>query len=165
MMSDQSRVCVRCKKKKNIRFFYSHKSSENNTCKQCIRQASAKYRNRSRRHISGVVYFLLALEANRVKIGVTNLRDGGKRFLAMQGASPIALVLVGTIESTDVVKLESQLHVVFREYWSHGEWFEYSKDIQNYIAMNAVKRDERWEVINNAIAHYNRECEEQDFYE
>lgn len=75
------------------------------------------------------VYFILAREVNRIKIGMTISVQ--KRLENLKRASPIKLELIGVIEGGR--KKEKELHLRFRGFHIQSEWFEYEKPIQDYI--------------------------------
>lgn len=78
------------------------------------------------------VYFILASEVNRVKIGFSeNIRQ---RLSSLQSASPCLLRLIGVAEGGE--SLEAALHARFRTSQYMGEWFYYPKEIQSWLMDN-----------------------------
>lgn len=73
------------------------------------------------------VYFIDA--GDLVKIGTT--KDISKRLYTLQTGSPVRLTMIGFIAGTE--KDEKELHARFSSYRSHGEWFNKSADLINYI--------------------------------
>lgn len=83
-----------------------------------------------RRPASSWVYFALADEVRRVKIGMSvSPRD---RISTINADSPVAVRLVGTMPGT--AENESALHRRFRHLHVKGEWFEYRDELADYIA-------------------------------
>lgn len=84
----------------------------------------------------GIVYFVS--DFNRVKIGISDnlFQFAGKRFTNMQSCSPNRLHILGVIQTTDYRHLEKQLHNDFKQYHSHGEWFNLCDEIKEYINKN-----------------------------
>lgn len=102
---------------------------------------AVKYKKKNKEKINiskkpGVVYFLLSPHLNKVKIGVTT-SDLDKRVEAIRSVCPTKVELVLSIKSNKALKLEQSLHIIFEQYRSHGEWFEYSKEIQDYVNLKS----------------------------
>ena len=76
------------------------------------------------------VYFAYSPMCNMVKIGCTvNLKN---RFKSIQSNCPDPnLELLFFFKGDD--KVEKNIQKKFDEFRSHGEWFHYSKEIENYI--------------------------------
>jgi hypothetical protein len=91
----------------------------------------AEPRQRSR---SGLVYFLLAAEVWRVKIGWAG--DPTSRLINLQVASPVEVALLGMMEAPDPYALEHSLHRRFDHLRVRGEWFKLSADLVAFIREN-----------------------------
>jgi len=74
---------------------------------------------------SGTVYFLLAPDLNRVKIGVS--RTPKRRILALTTQSPCELRLLATCPGGR--KREMEIHAQFSALRTHGEWFEAAPEL------------------------------------
>lgn len=79
---------------------------------------------------TGFVYFIRAVEADRVKIGWTV--DVAKRLRGLQTSSPFALTLVGALAGE--TGFEGRLHRRFAADRVSGEWFRLSAEIRKYLA-------------------------------
>lgn len=75
--------------------------------------------------VEGYVYFLLAREVGRVKIGRSI--DIERRLSEIRLLSPCALELVGYIEGG--AKLETEYHRRWAHLRQHGEWFTALPDL------------------------------------
>ena len=73
------------------------------------------------------IYFISS--QNQIKIGYSN--NPIKRLKNMQVGNPNELVLLLFYEGS--IYEEQELHTKFSEYHVRGEWFRYSREIQNYI--------------------------------
>lgn len=74
-----------------------------------------------------MVYFLSG--ADMVKIGFT--RDLSVRMNHLSNNSPVALVLLGTIEGG--VQKEIEIQLQFSHIRSHGEWYRATPELLNFI--------------------------------
>lgn len=84
--------------------------------------------------INGCVYFLYSPNDNLVKIGkTTNLKE---RIKSHKTSLPNAKLL-GYINTQTPYDLEADLHDRFSGDCVKGEWFEYSKEIRDYIERKA----------------------------
>ncbi len=83
--------------------------------------------------VQGYIYFIIAPQVNLIKIGFTK-RNVNKRLHELSGQSPVAVELILSIPGT--TQVESKLHKQFSEFNHHGEWFEYSSSLQQYITDN-----------------------------
>lgn len=88
------------------------------------------------------VYFVLAPEVGRVKIGVTNAH--AKRLAALQTSSPVQLEMLGWVEGDP--QREKTYHKRFAEWRVRGEWFEYAPEVAQGIAALLTLEKERQEV-------------------
>lgn len=75
------------------------------------------------------VYFIGSVEMRCVKIGVT--RNVDRRIAGLQTACPCELTIFAVIDGDK--STERALHSQFAEHRRHGEWFELSDDIQDFI--------------------------------
>lgn len=80
--------------------------------------------------VRGFIYFVLAPDVNRIKIGFTQ-KNNPLRLRALKGQSPIDIKLLYVMEGTRLI--ESELHNNFRAYHHHGEWFDYSDEIKSFL--------------------------------
>ena len=78
------------------------------------------------------IYFIEQEGQNLIKIGVA--KDIKKRFDTLQTGSPQKLILRGYIEGG--YDKEKELHDYFFKFNFGGEWFNLSKEINNYIENN-----------------------------
>lgn len=83
------------------------------------------------------VYFLHAPDAGVLKIGSSD--DVMKRVKGLQGASPVPLVLLGSIGGG--LEHELELHGLFADRRVHGEWFTADEDFLTNI---------RWRIARDA---------------
>lgn len=77
----------------------------------------------------GFVYFIEAPETGRLKIGHSG--SPKYRMESIQSMSPVKLRMIGVIPGS--IADEKALHARFSAYRTHGEWFEYSRQIRDYI--------------------------------
>ena len=77
-----------------------------------------------------LVYFILAPSANKVKIGVTS-RTAQDRMNDLIPCPPVPLKVLKTIKGTPM--MEKALHIKFKEYHSHREWFNYCGKLKAFI--------------------------------
>lgn len=77
-----------------------------------------------------LIYFIEAIGINRVKIGVTEVLH--KRLRMIKTYSPVPLVLIGAIHGYK--ELEEEIHHKFKHLRKHGEWFEATDELREYIA-------------------------------
>jgi DNA-binding XRE family transcriptional regulator len=73
--------------------------------------------------------YLISHSNQFLKIGYT--KDIKKRLSQLQVSSPIKLELLHIIEGD--LSLEKELHILFKDYATNGEWFIFSEDIVNYF--------------------------------
>lgn len=79
--------------------------------------------------LMGIVYFLHAGKSNLIKIGFTkNLKE---RLAKLATGSPEPLTLLKTIQGT--IQSEVALLAIFNSFRKHGEWFEMSAELINFI--------------------------------
>lgn len=75
------------------------------------------------------IYFVLSPTLKLIKIGTT--KDVNKRLKGLQSANSDILVLLYSCYGGP--KREKEIHEQFKKYRKHGEWFEYSSEIEEYI--------------------------------
>lgn len=75
------------------------------------------------------VYFILAEEVNRVKIGYTC--DVRRRLKELQSWSPVELSVLKVIKGT--CREEERFQQMFDAERVRGEWFTYSERLQDFI--------------------------------
>ena len=77
------------------------------------------------------VYFLQGGDGGLIKIGKADNVE--RRIGEIQRMSPIPLNILCTIKCKDANNLEHSLHNRFMKYRRHGEWFEPTKAIYDFI--------------------------------
>jgi hypothetical protein len=77
--------------------------------------------------MSGFIYAIRCM--GRVKIGFST--DPFRRFFGIKTSSPDACVLLG-YEAGDMAR-EAELHDRFKDYRTHGEWFELKGAVAEYV--------------------------------
>lgn len=97
----------------------------------------------SKRRTSNIVYFILATETKRVKIGMA--ADPIERLNSLQTGCPEALELVAFIQSDTAKRFEGDLHAKFRRHHVRGEWYAMDHEVSHYIHWHAC-RD--WELLD-----------------
>ena len=75
------------------------------------------------------IYFILAADVGRVKIGRSN--QVHQRLKDLQVGSPCSLVLLGTFTAEYTV--ETLLHERFAHWRIIGEWFEYTDQLKMFV--------------------------------
>lgn len=81
------------------------------------------------------VYFIQSVDSLRIKIGVA--KDPVDRLRSLQTGCPERLELIATIPCAGVEQ-ERKLHRQFRRDKIHGEWFEPTILLMQWIEDNAV---------------------------
>ena len=79
-----------------------------------------------------IIYFILDECSNSVKIGYTTLKGLKKRIETLQIGTPNELTLLGATWGDK--KIEKQLHEKFHYSHIRGEWFHYTKELEEFIA-------------------------------
>lgn len=79
-----------------------------------------------------IVYFILDTYSNTVKIGYTTIKGLDKRLTNLQIGTPYELKLLGAIWGNS--KIESKLHKQFNKFHIRGEWFHYTKEIEDFLS-------------------------------
>jgi hypothetical protein len=84
------------------------------------------------RHVLGekpgtVTYFIQSEADGRIKIGVTT--DFVSRFRGLVMSSPSALKVLGVVQGD----IESMCHVMLRKWRLHGEWFQPSPEVLEFV--------------------------------
>jgi len=80
-----------------------------------------------------LVYFITASNKDNIKIGCASCPEDRLDYL--QTGSPVRLKLLGVMEGGR--KKERELHNQFAHLRQHGEWFERSESLLNFIKANA----------------------------
>jgi DNA-binding transcriptional regulator YiaG len=75
-----------------------------------------------------MIYFIR--HTDYVKIGYTN--DINRRMSDLQISCPVKIDLMALVEG-DMAE-ESRYHEMFSNYYSHGEWFRFSKEIEDFLS-------------------------------
>lgn len=76
------------------------------------------------------VYFILAESVGKIKIGIAD--NVLKRKTGLQSGSPVGLSLYGFVEFSNAYrarKAEREYHKMFESKRSHGEWFNFDKEM------------------------------------
>lgn len=79
-----------------------------------------------------VIYFILDTYSSAVKIGYTTIKGLRRRLQTLQTGAPYELRLLGALWGDK--KIEKEIHKKFKHSHIRGEWFEYSEEIEDYIA-------------------------------
>ncbi len=80
-----------------------------------------------------VTYFILAPDANCLKIGqCTEVDPPKKRLAALQTGSPEVLRLLLVLPHRPPFE-ESTMHYRFSQYRTRGEWFEYRAELKSFV--------------------------------
>ena len=79
-----------------------------------------------------IIYFILDEYSNSVKIGYTTIKGLKKRIETLQIGTPNELTLLGATWGDK--KIEKQLHEKFHYSHIRGEWFHYTKELEEFIA-------------------------------
>jgi hypothetical protein len=78
---------------------------------------------------NAVIYFILAEEISRIKIGFSlRVRD---RFRELELQNAATLKLAAVVSGTQ--RAEALLHARFAEFRLHGEWFRYEGALKEYV--------------------------------
>lgn len=89
------------------------------------------------RRPSCFVYFILAVETRRVKVGMA--ADPIERLYALQTGCPEELRLLAYVPSDDPKRLEGDLHAKFRRHHVRGEWYALEFEVEHYIQHHASR--------------------------
>lgn len=81
------------------------------------------------------VYFAEATGLGRVKIGVAN--DPQTRLRGLMTGSAVSLSLIGIMPGDE--SLEREIHEKFSAFRTHGEWFDLSEEIREFIREQGVE--------------------------
>jgi len=82
-----------------------------------------------------MIYFLQGEITRRIKIGFTT-RFIHSRMGSLQVGSPDKLVFLGAHPGDE--RTEYELHNKFQEAYSHGEWFNESHELTQYIEQRCI---------------------------
>lgn len=82
-----------------------------------------------------MIYFIQGEITRRIKIGFTS-KFINTRISTHQIGSPDKLFFIGYIPG--LKETETVLHYKFRKYHSHGEWYNESDEIYNFIKNNCI---------------------------
>ena len=97
-----------------------------------------------------IVYFILDTYSNSVKIGYTTIKGLSKRLETLQIGTPYELRLLGALWGDRLT--EKQIHKQFNYSHIRGEWFNYSKELEDFIC--SIQNDEYVPVgttLNDAV--------------
>lgn len=79
--------------------------------------------------IDGFVYFIVARDSRRIKIGFSVDPEARLRELATGAAEPLKLLAIAPGSKA----IETRLHARFRESHSHLEWFNATPDLSAFV--------------------------------
>jgi hypothetical protein len=79
-----------------------------------------------------LVYFILDTYSNSVKIGYTTIKGLKKRLETLQIGTPYELKLLGATWGDK--KVEKTIHKRFYSSHIRGEWFHYTKELEDFIS-------------------------------
>lgn len=79
-----------------------------------------------------VIYFILDTYSNAVKIGYTTIKGLRRRLQTLQTGTPYELRLLGALWGDRLT--EKQIHNMFKPSHIRGEWFNYSKELEDFIS-------------------------------
>lgn len=82
-----------------------------------------------------MIYFVAAMEIDRVKIGHTAGEDAGPRIAALQTGCPCDLTLVACLPGG--LRVERELHRQFAAQRFRGEWFRLSGPVREFLDATA----------------------------
>jgi hypothetical protein len=77
-----------------------------------------------------VIYFIEAMGINRIKIGITDTLYS--RLYSIKTYCPYPPIIIGAIHGYR--ELEEEIHHKFKHLRKHGEWFEATQELRDYIA-------------------------------
>lgn len=83
-----------------------------------------------------MIYFIK--HTDFVKIGYTS--DICRRLSQLQISCPVKLQVIGIVEGT--IEDESNYHAQFDKFHSHGEWYCYSRELEDFI--DKLNKDLMW---------------------
>ncbi len=83
--------------------------------------------------IGSVVYFVLAAEAKRIKIGTSSGETLERRMSSLLASSPVHLVLLGAIRGG--ISVERWCHYHCFEHRSHFEWFHWTPRVEAFVRL------------------------------
>ncbi len=81
--------------------------------------------------LKGYVYFILNLDQEVIKIGMSVNPVG--RLNALRTSNHNKLMIAATIATNNMRALEAKLHKKFKPYRLNGEWFTYSEEIAKFV--------------------------------
>lgn len=82
------------------------------------------------------LYFVVAPEVSRIKIGVTT-RSLAKRMAELKAYSPVSVYLLAYVKvaGAKAFDLEKGLHTDLEGKNVHGEWFVYDNEVREKVAI------------------------------
>jgi hypothetical protein len=98
------------------------------------------------------LYFVQCQTTKRVKIGISS--DPVDRMKQMQQGCPTQLVILHKIKTRS--GLEEILHAQFTKHRLHGEWFEFTDEIREYVEKR--KAEEREKPVNHKSVQVCPHC-------
>jgi hypothetical protein len=103
--------------------------------------------------VSGYVYFITTAEAERVKIGFTR-NQPRTRLRELQTGSPFELCIIATERGTE--QDERELHARFADCRLHGEWFELTEELREYINAANMREYEEASQLEQVAPYWAR---------
>lgn len=88
-----------------------------------------------------MIYFILAKQSNKVKIGYTSRNSATYRLKEIQPYSPEPLKLIKTVKGE--IMDEKMIHCRYWRYHIHNEWFTFAGELRKLIL--SKKRYNLWE--------------------
>jgi len=89
------------------------------------------------------LYFVKALENNRIKVGMSARPNRRIDELCAHGPSPLEVLLVVAISWHHSRAIEKAIHHKFEHLNHHGEWFDIESDLLEFIEL--LKKEEEME--------------------
>lgn len=96
-----------------------------------------------------LVYFFLCEKAEAVKIGLSNLGGIEDRLSSIRVGNPYPVELIAFMVGN--LDLEQHLHEKFRHLQLEGEWFQYQKEIRDYVESYTRRFNGNWIEISQSI--------------
>lgn len=124
MNNKNEKKCRVCGETKSMDCFSLHHTARDgryNLCEQCRKNSYLPFNRNSYIKKTGYVYLIGANNSDLVKLGTTN--NIKNRMSSLVNESPIELTLIHKKYADNPGKLERDLHSIFKNNFSHGEWF------------------------------------------
>lgn len=131
-----TRICIDCHQEQSLDEFVKlpHVGGYTRRCKPChkkhMKEVRTKPHRRKKPVVQGFVYFVYAKEVSRIKIGWSQ-RDAKYRIKTMATDCPCDLSLIVQVKGSRID--EREYHKKFHYINHHGEWFEATKELLDFI--------------------------------